>query len=85
MKVYPRQMLELLRLLGGGRSAAGLEFLHAAGSVDNLVVAGIERVALAADFHIELLGGRTERQFSPASTGNDRTGVICRMSISLHG
>lgn len=39
---------------------AGLEFLHAAGSVDHLILSGVEGVAVAANFHLKLSLGGTD-------------------------
>ncbi len=46
----------------GGLGLAGLEFVDAAGGVDQLLLAGVEWVAVGADFNGNILYGRVSRK-----------------------
>jgi len=58
--------ISVLLVLGGGSALsnlvglglAGLELVNAAGSVDEFLLARVERVAVGADFNANLLHGR---------------------------
>ncbi len=65
-------------------STACFEFLNATCCVEDLFVAGVERVACAADFNIECLLRRTHGKSAPANAGSLGVGNICRMRICFH-
>jgi len=61
------------------------EALDAAGSVHQLLLAGKKRVAIRADFHVDIaLMGRTSRKRMPARAQHAYF-VICRVNGCLHG
>ena len=75
----------LFRLFGrGGRGAAGLELLDASGGVDDLFVAGEERVALRANFHIDRFLRRADKKSGTASAGGLRRRKIFRVNVCFH-
>jgi hypothetical protein len=55
----------------GSFGLAGLEFVDAAGGVDELLLAGVERVAVRANFHGNILHGRVSREGSVAAVAVD--------------
>ncbi len=73
---------KLLGLLGGG--AASVELLEAAGSVEHLLVAGKEWVALGADFHLELFAGGAHGKGASACADNLGLREVGRMGLLLH-
>ena len=68
------------RALGG----AALEALHAATRVDQLLLARVERVAVRADLHVDLVLGRARRELVAARAAHVSLDVL-RMDVSLHG
>src|SRR5215211_7265475 len=69
-----------LRALGG----AALEALHAAARVDELLLAGVERVAVGADLHADLGRGRARRELGAARAAHVGLDVL-GMDVGLHG
>ena len=69
-----------------GLSAFGqlLETIDAAGGIDKLLLAGVERMALGADFYAAGCDGRTRVENSTAGAGNSRFLVIGRMDTGFH-
>src|SRR5690606_5899031 len=61
-----------------------LELLDALGGVDQLLVAGIEGVAGAAQFDFELLFGRAGRKAVAAGAGHRNAGMVGRVDIFFH-
>lgn len=76
----------LLFALGNLLRKLLLEALDAAGGIDQLLLAGEERMAIRADFQSERvrLGGRTGFEFIAAACTVDRYGVVFRVNIFLH-
>lgn len=72
-----------LRRLCGFR-AAGAEFLHLAGRVDELFRARVERVAVRANFHLDVFLGGADNIFFSAGALDGGLFVIFRMDISFH-
>src|SRR5262245_35345014 len=68
----------------GGRLVALLEALDAAGRVDQLLLAGEERVALRADLEPQLGVGRPGLERLPAGAG-DGDHVVLGVNPALHG
>ena len=66
-----------------GTGGALLEALHAAGGVDYALLAGEERVALAADFHLNLVAYAVRLERLPAGAGY-RHQFQFGMNIFLH-
>src|SRR5262249_53397595 len=61
------------------------EFVDAPAAVDDLLLAGIERMAGRADFDVEVLAeGRARREFVAAATDDFYFGVV-RVDLWLHG
>ena len=59
------------------------EALDPSGSVDNLLFAGIERVACGADFHVHIALGGAGLYRVPADTGDGRL-IVRRMNAFFH-
>src|SRR3982750_1783795 len=73
------------RLLEAVRAAELLaEPLHAAGGVDELLLAGEERVALAADVHVDLGRRAAGGERVPAGAVHC-AGLITGVDLSFHG
>jgi hypothetical protein len=86
---------EKLLFRGGSRRRGGLleavsaaellaEPFHAAGGVDELLFAGKERVAGAANIHVDL-GDRASRGEGVSARTVNVANLISRMSLGLHG
>ncbi len=73
-----------LRLFGGSFGTARLKLFHAAGGVEDLLVAAVKRVACRADFYLELFLGRADGKGPPTRTGRFCTGKIVRMGLGFH-
>src|SRR6185437_14220449 len=73
-------------LLGrGGAAVLALEALDPAGGVHQLLFAGVEGVALGADFHVDVaLVGRAGRKAMPAGAYH-LDGIVGGMNRRLHG
>src|SRR3954452_6146071 len=69
---------------GAALSGAALEALHAATRVDQLLLARVERVAVGADLHVDLVLGRARRELVAARTADVGLDVL-RMDVGLHG
>lgn len=68
----------------GGGGAAGLEFLHAAGGVDQLLFSGIERVAGIADFNRQFFLGRADVKYVAARARNLGVGIVLGVNVFFH-
>ena len=64
--------------------AARPEFLDASGGIDELLAAGVERMALAADFNFDLGHGGADGKSISAGAGDLGLGMIIRVYIFLH-
>src|SRR5262245_65124072 len=76
------------RLLVGAAARAGLleaalEALHPTAGVHELLLPGVERVALGADLHVELFLRRARPELVPAGAGHVREDVL-GMDVGLH-
>ena len=71
-------------LVGGPVAVAALEALDAATGVDQLLLAGEERVALVAELHAELLPGGPGDEGVPARAADGR-GLVLGVDIGSHG
>lgn len=71
-------------LFGGNLRGASLETFHAAGGVNNLVVARIKRVAGAANFYVYFFLGRTNGKSITAGANNFGFGEIFWVDICFH-
>ena len=60
-----------------------VEFIHAAAGVDQLLLAGVEGVALGADFNGDVLLGGAGLDHIAAGAA-DRGGLIVGMNASFH-
>ena len=69
----------------GEKSQAVLlvEFIHTAAGVDELLLAGVERMALGADFNGDVLLGAAGLDHGAARAANGR-GLIIRVNSGLH-
>jgi hypothetical protein len=61
--------LLLCGFLGSGFSSATLELVHHAGSVNDFLIASVERVTIRADFNVDFLFCRANSKGRPASAG----------------
>lgn len=78
-------------------AVALLELVHTAAGIDKLLLAGIERVALGTNFHLQLGLSGSGRERRTAYAANDRLTVLgmdaflhqfsplLRMLIRIHG
>ena len=64
-------------------AVALLEAIHASAGVHQLLTAGVERMALGADFDLELALNGTALESLAASAANDAL-TVCGMDILLH-
>src|SRR5882672_2996872 len=71
-------------LLGGLALPLALELLDHAGGVDELLLAGVERVAVRADFDGDLLARGAGRERVPAAAGDERLFIV-GVDVFLHG
>ena len=62
---------------------ASLETINASAGIDELLLAGIERMALRANFHLDVLLGRLSLDHVAAVAGDGRL-VQGRMDVLLH-
>ena len=65
-------------------AVALLEAVHASARIDELLLAGVERMALRADIDAQLLLHGTRFKRLAANAANDRLAVV-RMDLFLHG
>src|SRR5882724_4520488 len=73
------------RRLGGGLLGVLLaEFLHAAGGVHDLLLAGVERVAIRADFHVQGLAQRGAGLEGIPATAGDGNFLVFWVDLGLH-
>ena len=63
---------------------AALEALDLAGGVDDVLLARVERVAVAADVHAQLLTGGAELEVDAARAAVDLRLVVLGMGVGLH-
>ena len=64
-------------------AVALLELIHTTAGVHQLLLAGVERVALGANFNLQLLLGRAGREGLAAHAAHDRLAVL-GMDAFLH-
>ncbi len=64
--------------------AASLEFLDAAGGIDQFVFTGIEWMALRADFNFNFRLGGSNRECIAAGATHLGIFIICRMNVCFH-
>lgn len=76
--------LRLLRARRFGAAVAAREFLHSPGSVDELLLAGKERMTSGADTNLDVLLRRARVVNRPAGAGNFGL-VVVRMNVRFHG
>ena len=69
---------------GFGDLNAFLEFLYAAGSINEFLFAGIERMAGAANFHMEFLAGAASGKGIAASANNFGFSKIGWVEVLFH-
>ena len=74
--------MQLKLLAGLGKTA--LETLDAATGIDQLLLAGVERMALAANFDVDLRLGVTGVDHVAAGTSDGAVHIV-RMDALLHG
>ena len=65
-------------------TVALLEAVHTSARIDELLLAGVERMALRADIDAQLLLHGTRFKRFAANAANDRLAVV-RMDLFLHG
>ncbi len=71
--------------MSGRTAVLFLEPAHSASGVDNLLLAGVKRVAGRADLYVQFtVQGRTGLETIAAGTDH-LDGLVCRMGIGLHG
>ncbi len=68
----------------GGGSRGALKFVHPAHGVNQLLLAGIERVAGAANFSMQRLHGGTRGKFVAAGAGNCGSCIKLGVDTSFH-
>ena len=68
---------------GSGKTVFLVELIHAAAGIDKLLLAGVERVALGADFNRDVLPGGAGLD-DVAAGAADLGAVIFRMDAFLH-
>ena len=61
-----------------------LEFLDAAGRVNELFFARVERMAGTANFYAQRFAGGTRNERVAAGAGNSDVRVVFRMNVSFH-
>ena len=61
------------------------ELVHASGSIDDLLLARVERMAAGAHFHLQVVSERGTRLERVAAGAGDRHLFVRRMDIGLHG
>src|SRR2546427_144154 len=72
--------------LGSVQAALGhpaLEALHTSARVNELLPAGVERMAVGADLHAKLIAGRASQEFVAARAVHARNRVV-RVDALLH-
>src|SRR5210317_1941494 len=76
------------RLPGAGLKSAhsvlATEFVHATAGVDDLLLAGIKRVARGAHFDVEFLAERRARFKFVAATTDDLDGFVIGVNVGFH-
>ena len=81
--MFPSGVRSAIKLLAGlGKTA--LEALDAATGIDQLLLAGVERMALAANFDVDLRLGVTGVDHIAAGTSDGAVHIV-RMDALLHG
>jgi hypothetical protein len=68
----------------GGLSLAGLKLVHASGGVDKLLLTGVERMAVRANFHVDALHGRMSREGGVATVAVDGGLKYLRVDGGFH-
>jgi hypothetical protein len=67
-----------------GLASALFEFIDGAGDIQQILLAGVERMAIGANFNMEFLFGGTRFECMSASTNYFGVGEICRVEILFH-
>ena len=81
--MFPSGVRSAIKLLAGlGKTA--LEALDAATGIDQLLLAGVERMALAANFDVDLRLGVTGVNHVAAGASDGAVHIV-RMDALLHG
>lgn len=57
------------------------EFLYFSGSVDQFLFAGVEGVAVSANFHLDFFTGGTDNERVSTATEDLGFGEVCRMNL----
>jgi len=73
-----------LRFFRGSSSDSLFETVDAAGSIENVFLAGIEWVAVGANVHVDLRLGGTGRPGVAASADHLGFRIVLRMNFLLH-
>src|SRR3954471_20280590 len=73
----------LLAAAGAGTGQPALEALHATTRVDQLLLAGVERMAVGADLHVHVALGGTRNELVPAGAAHGGLCVL-GMDVGLH-
>jgi len=64
--------------------SSDFEFFHPSRSIYKFFFAGVEGVAVAADFHVDFFFCRSNNKYLPASAADFGISVVLWMSIFLH-
>lgn len=79
------RFLNLRRSLNGNRGLLALfKLIDAPSCIQKLLLAGVKRVALAADFRMQRRGCRAGGKFVAAGAGNHNGGIELRMDGGFH-
>src|SRR4051794_35744541 len=73
-----------LELLGATASQLALEALDATTRIDQLLLAGVKRMAVGADLHVHVALGGTRNELVPAGAAHGGLCVL-GMDVGLHG
>lgn len=71
-------------LYGAGHGRALFKLVHVAGRVQQLLLAGIKRVAVAANFRVEFFHGGAGGKLIAAGAGDNRCGIKLGMDGGFH-
>src|SRR5512145_3112453 len=79
----PSRLLRVAALRSALYVVPSLEALHATRGIHEVLLARVEGVALGADFHLDVPGGRLGLYHVPAGAGDGRQ-LVQGMRIGLH-
>lgn len=85
MRLMPRADFFGGSLSRAAAGRAGLEALDSAGRIDDLIPTGVKRMAVAANFNLDLFLGGTDGKNAAARAGYFRFRKISRVYVFLHG